>query len=105
MKDFELHACLPEKFAAELGAVVTLLADVAGLHFHVERRAVDGDAVSGCLDEGVLLSMRRADAMLRDASIRIDDRMHLVTDFVTVLDPHRRANITCGEDALEIGRA
>ena len=56
----------------------------AGRHAAVERAAIQGDAPSGGLTDGVLLGMNRADAVLGDATILVDDLAEKVSHIIAV---------------------
>ena len=98
MEELELDAGLTEEFLALGTAVVFALADdafdaavdnqhgagAAGGHAAIERGAVEGDAATRSLTDGVLLGMDGADAMGRDMAVGVDGLAEEVSHLVAV---------------------
>jgi hypothetical protein len=69
-------------------------------HLAIKRSALQRYAESGSLDNGVLLRMQRAHAMLRNLILKINDLTEIMPNFVTVWQPCRSPNVTRGHDSF-----
>ena len=78
-------------------------AGAAGGHAAVEGGAVDGDAASCGLADGVLLCVDGADAVLGDGVVFVEHALELVAGFVAVGEAHRGADVAGDEDLVIAG--
>ena len=75
----------------------------AGGHFAVDRAAVNGNAAFGRLTNCILLGVYGADAMLRNAAVRMNRLPHQVSNLIAVRKSRRRTNIACNQNLVIAG--
>ena len=114
VEELQLDASLAEQLLALSTDVVLALADhtldaavddehgtgAAGSHAAVERGAVEGDAATCGLADGVLLGMYGADTVCRDMSVGIDGLAEEVAHLVAMWKAAGRAHIARHQQLL-----
>lgn len=114
VEKIELNASLAEKFLTLIATMVLTFADdatnttinnhhstgAAGSHTAIERSAVESDATTGSLTDGILFGMDGADAMIADVTIGIDALTEEVSDLIAMRETSRRTDIAGDEELL-----